>query len=462
MLLNRKFQAFVEASPVSVMIRGTLERILHPDAVEQVFRDHALSQYTWKISFAQCVQIMDAVVFKTQPSVGAWYATHGRTIEATRQAVYDKIKGVEPAVSAALVRHAGEALLRCIRTMKHAPTAPLPGHRLRVLDGNHLTGTEHRLKGLRTTRAAALPGQSLVLYDPRFDLITDVVPCEDAYSQERSLLDQVLPLIARKDCVVADRNFCTTGFVFALMRRAASFVIRQHASTLTWQTVGSVRAAGTDDQGRRLQEQRLRLTDPATGETRMIRCITLPLRTANAKGETELRILTNLPARAASARVVADLYAQRWTIETAFQHLTEDLRCEIDTLAYPRAALFGFALACVAYNAVSLVKAALRTRLGPEFVRERLSMYYLTLEVARVTGGMAIAIGERDWRIFHRMSAAEFRAIILELAEHVQAEKYTKHKRGPKKKPPRKTSGKRFHHVSTARILARADQGAVP
>jgi hypothetical protein len=94
--------------------------------------------------------------------------------------VYDKIKGVEPAVSAAVVRHAGAELLGCIRKMKNAPAAPVPGYRLRVLDGNHLTGTEHRLKGLRTTRAAALPGQALALYDPRYDLITDVILCEDA------------------------------------------------------------------------------------------------------------------------------------------------------------------------------------------------------------------------------------------------------------------------------------------
>jgi hypothetical protein len=41
-------------------------------------------------------------------------------------------------------------------------------------------------------------------------------------------------------------------------------------------------------------------------------------------------------------------------------HLTQELRCELDTLAYPPAALFAFALAVVAYNALAVVKAALR------------------------------------------------------------------------------------------------------
>ncbi len=456
MLLGSKFRAFMEASPVSVMIRGTLERILHPTVVEQLFADHAVSQYTLKITFAQCVQIMDAVVFKLEPSVGAWYQNQGHALCATRQALYDKLKHVEPAVSAALVHHAGTELLSCVRKMKGSLAATVPGIRLRVLDGNHLTGTEHRLKGLRHTRAAALPGQALVLYDPRFDLITDTVPCEDAYSQERSLLDQVLPLIAGNDGIIADRNFCTTGFLFGLWQRGGYFVIRQHASTLTWKSLGKARRAGKDGQGRRLKNQRIQLTNAATGKTMVVRRITIPLRKPNDKGEKELYVLTNLPIAKASACLVADLYAQRWTIENAFQQLTEDLRCEIDTLAYPRAALLGFCLACVAYNAVSLVKAAIRAREGSEFVQEKLSMYYLTLEVARVTGGMEIAIPEKEWRIFRRMSQQEFLATIMGLASRIRLEKYTKHKRGPKKKPPKKTSGKRFHHVSTARILAGA------
>jgi hypothetical protein len=58
-----------------------------------------------------------------------------------------------------------------------------------------------------------------------------------------------------------------------------------------------------------------------------------------------------------------------------FQHLTEDLRCEIDTLGYPKAALFGFCLAVVAYNVVSVTKAALVAAHGRDFVQEQLSMY---------------------------------------------------------------------------------------
>jgi hypothetical protein len=451
MLLGEKFTAFIERSPVSVMVRGILERILHPDPLEKLFQDNATSQYTLKITFAQCVQIMNDVVFKTQPSLGAWYQEHGEQLSATRQSMYDKIKRTEPAVSAALVRYAGNELLECMRRMEGVPEEWLPGLRIRVLDGNHLTGTEHRLKGLRGTRAAALPGHSLVFYDPRYDLITDAIPCEDAYTQERALFDNALALICNNDCVIADRNFCTTKFLFGIAARMGYFIIRQHGSNLSWKLIGKVRKAGKDSQGRQLEEQKIELTDPSSGKTRTIRRITIPLSKPNAKGETALHVLTNLPRKTADARLVADLYARRWTIESAFQQLTDDLRTEIDTLAYPKAALFGFCLACVAYNAVSLVKAALRATLGAEFVTEKLSMYYMTLEVARMTPGMEIAIPDKEWDIFRRMSLPEFVATIIAVARRIKPEKYTKHKRGPKKPPLKKSKGK---HMSTARILA--------
>jgi len=47
---------------------------------------------------------------------------------------------------------------------------------------------------------------------------------------------------------------------------------------------------------------------------------------------------------------VAELYQKRWTIEIAFHELALNLEGEIETLGYPRAALFGFCVALVCYN----------------------------------------------------------------------------------------------------------------
>jgi len=453
MLLGKRFEAFVEDSPISVMMRGTLERVFNPENLDQVFEDHAVNQYTKELAFSQCVYMMSDVVTKVEPGVGAWYKSHAAEMTVTRQAVYDKLKHMELPISAALVHYSGGELLDCLRRMKAKPRPLLPGYRVRVLDGNHLAGTEHRILELRRYRAAPLPGQALVVYDPQCDVVTDVIPCEDAYAQERSLLDEVLALIVAGDLMVADRNFCTIGFLFGIKRRNAFFVIRQHAS-LPWEPKGKRRSAGRDAKGRPIYEQTICLTDPETGETLNARRITIVLDKPTKQGETEIHILTNLSWKVADALKVAELYGDRWTIEGAFLQLTVDLKCEIDTLGYPKAALFGFCLALVAYNIVSVVKGAIRAAWGADYVEEQLSMYYLTLEVTQVTKGMLIAVPPKHWELFRTMTTQEFADTMLDLARHMNTDKYTKSKRAPKKKPPAKISGKHNHHISTARILS--------
>ena len=454
MILGECFEKFIARSPVSVMVRGTLERGFDPEQLERVFTDHALLQYTRELTFAQCVGLMSDVVVRIVPSVGAWYKAHQDEIPVTRQAVYDKLKHLELPTAAGLVEYAGRELGACLQQMPSPPSPLLPGYRVRVLDGNHLAGTEHRMEALRRYRAAALPGHALVFYDPQWDVATDVLPCEDAYAQERALLPEVVPMVTARDCIVADRNFCTIGFLFGLARRGAFFVIRQPGSNVGGQAQGPRRGVGHDTRRQALYEQAVCLTEPDTGATLVVRRLTVQLLTPTRHGETAIHILTNLPVVDAPAAQLSALYADRWTIETAFQHLTVDLACEVDTLGYPKAAVFGFCVALVAYNVVALVKGALRAAHGAEYVQDQLSMYYLTLEVAQVATGMEIALGAEPWEIFRQMSTVEFTTTLVAIAQRLDTKKYTKHKRGPKKPPPKKLSGKRQTHLSTARILA--------
>ena len=454
MILGEGFEKFIDRSPVSVMVRGTLERVFDPEKLERVFTTHALLQYTRELTFAQCVGLMSDVVFRIVPSVGAWYKAHHGEISVTRQAVYDKLKHLELPTAAGLVAYAGRELGACLQQMPSPPPPLLPGYRVRVLDGNHLAGTEHRVKELRRYRAAALPGHALVFYDPQWEVATEVIPCEDAYAQERALLPEVIPMVKKGDCIVADRNFCTLGFLFGIARQGGFFVMRHHSANVVSHSQGPRRGVGHDAQGQALYEQAVCLTEPDTGATLVVRRITVQLHTPTRHGETELHLLTNLPVTDASAALLSTLYAGRWTIETAFQHLTVDLACEVDTLSYPKAALFGFCVALVAYDVVALVKGALRAAHGAEYVKEQLSMYYLTLEVAQVATGMEIALGAEPWAIFRQMNTAEFTTTLVAIAQRLDTKKYTKHTRGPKKPPPNKLSGKGKTHVSTARILA--------
>ncbi len=153
---------------------------------------------------------------------------------------------------------------------------------------------------------------------------------------------------------------------------------------------------------------------------------------------------------------MAFLYRKRWTIEEAFQTLTEVLRCEVETLGYPKAAPFAFATAVLAYNTYAVVKAALRSVHSAETIEEQLSDYHLTQDVTATTVGMNIAVDAEAWQHYQIMSAGKLASELVRLATRIDLTRYPKKKRGPKKPQPRKKSGKRNHHISTARTLAKS------
>ena len=452
MILGDIFERFAQDSPLSVMAQAVMENALSPTVIDQLFEDVAERQYTRKLLFSSIVDLMSVVVCRIRPAIHAASQAHGEIIDASIKAVYDKLDHTEPVLSAALVHSTAERLGPVIDARNGAQSPLLPGDRVRILDGNHLAGTEHRIKELRTIGAGALPGQALVVLDPRLMLATDVVLCEDGHAQERSLLDQVLELVRAGDLWIDDRNFCTTNFLFGIAGREAFFVVRQHASTLHWEFAGKRRACGRIDTGQVFQ-QTIRATNDA-GEILILRRITVVLDKPTRDGDKEIHLLTNVPAKDARARVIAELYRKRWLIETAFQELEATLNGEINTLGYPKAALLAFCVALVAYNVLSTLKAALRSVHGEEVVAKEVSGYYVADEIKMTHRGMMIAIPEDEWVVFHDLTSPELAGVLVRLAEGVRLPKYKKHPRGPKKPRPKRQSGAKIKHVATAKILA--------
>jgi IS4 transposase len=451
MILSDIFERFSQDSPLSVMAQAVMENALNPQILDQLFESVAQKQFTHKLLFSTTVDLMSVVVCRIRPSIHAAFQARAETVGASIDAVYDKLNGTETTVSATLVHSVAARLASVIDAMKGARPDWLPGYRTRILDGNHLPGSEHRLKELRTIRAGALPGHALVVLDPRLMLATDVVLCEDGHAQERSLLDQILAMVAAKDLWIADRNFCTTNFLFGIAKRGSFFVIRQHASTLHWEFVGKRRACGRIETGK-VFEQTIRATN-AAGAILILRRVTVLLDQPTRDGESELHLVTNVPAKDARAKVIAALYRRRWTIETAFQELEATLHSEVNTLGYPKAALFAFCVALVAYNVLSTIKAALRSVHGEEKIAEEVSGYYIADEIEMTHRGMMIAIPEDEWVVFHDLPSVELANVLVRLAQSVSLPKLRKHPRGPKTPKPKKQSGAKIKHVATAKIL---------
>jgi IS4 transposase len=444
---------FVEQSPVSVMFRGTLENAVTPELLDQVFASTARRQRPSELLFSSVVDLLGLVVTRGRRSVNEAYRAKKEQLTVSVTAVYDKLQGVETEVSRQMVRQTASRMARVADRLGANRQPLLPGYRVKIIDGNHLAATEHRIRELRTIGSGPLPGQALVVLEPDRMLMTDVFPCEDGHAQERSLLPQVLPTVQANDLWIADRNFCTTGFLFGITARKAKFIIRQHRQTLRYELLGTRRKIGRCPTGT-IYEQKMRLWD-AKGNWKDIRRVTVKLKKPTRDGDTEIHLLTNLPARDANARTVADLYLRRWTVENAFQELGQALHSEINTLGYPKAALLCFCVAILAYNAVSVVKSALAAVHGRKAERQTISGYYLAGELAAAYHGMAIAVPAEEWtRRFGSLSAHELARSLKALATKVRPDRFRKNVRGPKKPRPKRTSGKRHPHVSTARILA--------
>jgi hypothetical protein len=263
-----------------------------------------------------------------------------------------------------------------------------------------------------------------------------------------SLIDHVLPGVKPGALWIEDRNFCTTRLVFGIWGQGGSFLVRQHQSTLSrdeitpWVAVGRLRTG-------MVHEPTIGVRDPASNATRDLRRIRWDLDQPTEDNETVILLLTDVPKERADALLLSETDRRRWRLENVFPTRPEALTCAIHTLADPKAALFGFCTALVMAN----VRAALRSEPGREVVETTVSNCSLANEVSTKYEGMMIAIEPSEWTPFPRLSDSARAEFLREAASQVWLSKYPRSRRGPKQPPPKKTRGRKNHHVSTARLL---------
>jgi hypothetical protein len=450
MLLDAVVGRFLERSPMTVAVRSTLEYALDANALDALFDQTAGSRQDRQLLFSTCVDLMTTVVCRVKPSIHAAYQADDH-IGVSVSAVYRRLARVSTHAGRQLVRHTAEQLEPIIRQAGWAHPGLLPGYRVKVLDGNHLAHTQRRIQPLRDVIPGPLPGHSLVVLDPALGLALDVVCCEDAHAQERTLLGPVLDTVAPQDVWVADRNFCTTGLLFGIARRKGFFVIRRHASTLTWERESEWEPAGRTDTGA-LAVQTIWLQNPdGDGTALAVRRVRLTLDEPTGDGDLVIELMTNLPAEVTGV-LVAELYRGRWTVEALFGRLTTVLKCEVNTLGYPPAALFGFCVALASSNVYAGVKGALRSAHG-EAVAEGVSDYHLALEVSSVARGLAIVVPGETWSEIGSWSVEQMSQWLVSLAKRTKLSRYPKAKRGPKKPRTRRTRFADKTHIATSRLL---------
>jgi hypothetical protein len=459
MLLATVFDRFVQESPLTVMARALLEHALQPDLMDELFERTATVQYTDKLLFSTLVDMMGLVVCGFADSPNAVYLSQRDQFTVALTNVYQKLKGIELSVMHQLVRDNAARLGEVVAALGGTLPALLPGFTVKILDGNCIASSHHRIKELRGIASAPLPGKTLNVFDPQLGLVTDVFPCEDGHAQERALLGPVLETVGEGELWIEDRNFCTVGWLRGVvLDRKAHVLVREHQG-LPWTAVDELRYIDRVETGE-VWEQTVTLTPeegPVTtedGKAVKWRRIVIKLDEPTRDGDKELALLTDLTAEQADALTLARLYLKRWQIETVFQVLTETLQCEHPRLGYPKAALFAYCVTVLAYNVLAVIKAALRVVHGTEKVQNEVSLHHVTAEIRRTHGGMMIAIHPPEWVLFRSMSAAAMATTLCELASRVDLAKYKKAPTKPKKPKTPRESGANRPHVSTAKLLA--------
>ena len=448
-------QAAERVSPMTVLVRGYLERWLNRPVLERLQEQVDSANYERKITLEAFLAVMLDAVVGMQPSVHAAATARRDQWQGSLQALYGKLGRVDPLFSSDLVRQTAAKITPLIHTLRIQDDW---AGRVKVLDGTMPDASENRLGVLRGLKAAGLPAQCVVVYDRASGICDRVVVDEDAYANERTLADRILMEVEPGEIYVADRGFSTSRIMAELIDHQAFFVIREHRQALVYEEQATPQASGRCSSGA-TSEGSVRLYDRFSDRSWTLRRIVLEFDEPTCEGETELRLLTNLPKNKAASRI-AELYRDRWTVERHFHLIKRELKGQMPSLGEPRAAIFILCLALAAGNVLMMLKALQRSR-GPKDVNPNrtLSGYYVALEISRSYAAIEALTTARDWQRIAQLSEAELLKWSRRLADQIDWTRYLTHPRGPKHPPPPRTPRENRRHYSTHRLKQEAANG---
>lgn len=445
------FDKFCRAAPLAVMTRCLAQHFISHE-LDHVFEQHRSRQYQKQAKFSAVALAVADVTLGFCENFNQAYHAHKQNLQIAITSFYDKLKATELSVSAAITSFSFEKAKALQQALKFQPRELLRGYNVLAFDGNHLAKTDKRLQVLHEVSGAPLPGTVIARFDLQRQLFEQAYLLEDAHAQESSTCPQIVADLKPNDVVVCDRHFCIVAFLEQIAARQACFVIRQHGR-LAGVLQGKRRKIGKI-RGGTVYEQTLSLS--AAPEALRVRRITIVLDEPTRDGATEIHILSNLPDTISGTKI-AELYRFRWDEERAFHQLQMTLTCELATVSHPRAALFLFCLAMFAYNLRQGLLAALTAAQGAERVAQ-VSDFRISVEVARATDGMLIALDQRAWKKLIPLTTRGLASLLKRIASTVDLSQYQKNVRGPKLKKPKRKYNVRSKHVSTARLLKIAQQ----
>lgn len=448
-MLLSGMQAAVRVSPLTVVVRGAIERWLAPEILAEIARQSAVDNYERKITLQALTAIMLDAVVGMQPSVHAAAIARRDQWHGSLQALYAKLRRVDPKFSTGLVREIFQGIFPLLMRAGKS-TSPLGP--VKILDGTMPDGSEHRLGVLRELAAAGLPAQAVVVYDLATGLCDRIAVDEDAYKNEKPLAESLLQEAVPGEIYIGDRAFCTYRLMGQILDRQAFFVFREHNHNLVYEEQLPDKRCGRCSTGRVLQGQ-VRLCNRSRKCVWQLRRIHVELDVPTDSGEHDLWLLTNLPPTY-KPRAIAELYRSRWKIERHFHLIKRELHGQMPSLGEPRAAIFALCVSLAAGNVLALIKhLPPKRRSSTTQPQPALSGYYLALEIGHSYAAIEALTTPRNWRSIAQLSPQGFWNWARKLSSQIPWSRYVVHPRGPKTRPPPRASGKHRHHFSTYRLL---------
>ncbi len=132
-------ERFEKHAPASVMARIALEQAMPAAWLDEVFEANRQRQYPRELLFSTVVELMTLVSLGLQPSLHA-AARKMEHLPVSLAALYDKVKRTELPLLRALVQGSSARLRPIAAALDVAPC--VPGWQVRIVDGNHLPGSQ--------------------------------------------------------------------------------------------------------------------------------------------------------------------------------------------------------------------------------------------------------------------------------------------------------------------------------
>lgn len=232
-MLSDIVEQFAKGAPVATMFRAIYARILSDEAIDRIFAENSERQVSSDVLLSYLVDLLSSVVSKKQPSINC--AHQQRDLAVSRQAIYDKLKGIELTVAQALIGQTSSELVAVLKKLRLKRKDIISGYHTFVIDGKTYNATEHRLLETRTDSRQPLAGRMIAVLDTRYELFTSIQCDMNAHRCERKIVEPLLEHLEPKAVYIADRNFSDSAVLEGIIKPMPTSLSASMARALAYE-----------------------------------------------------------------------------------------------------------------------------------------------------------------------------------------------------------------------------------